>query len=206
MQRVKKFCALICVMMSLAIVPAVEVLGADFDVNDWKLEGEICIKGKYSYDKMKPYRKIIKSYKQLKKTKKYLKKNFKNPKKYLKMLKKYDKKYFKENAIILVTENVDMKTTKYEFSSLEKEDNKLVVNVDKTLVNILTTTEIQYYANTYLIGVKKSKIKDVKKVKVVYRDVEEVIDEESRYEKKNNLAFDTCGNISDINDGKLYYF
>ena len=51
MQRIKKFCALFCALMLMTIVPTTEVLGAELDSNVWKLEGEICIKGKYSYNK-----------------------------------------------------------------------------------------------------------------------------------------------------------
>lgn len=139
--------------------------------------------GTFSEDLTKnSYKKIVTSYSQLNKLKKYIKKNYNNPKKYLHILNKYNKKYFKKNALIFATENVDMNSKEYMFSSLEKKNNKLIINVgiNYTLPEgLYTTTVIRYSANTYFINIKKSKLKNIKKVKFKYSYIDEENDSQS---------------------------
>lgn len=122
------------------------------------------------------YKKIVTSYSQLKKLKKYVKGNYNKPKKYLRILNKYNKRYFKKNALVFATGNVDMNSKEYIFSSLEKKSNKIIVNIgiNYTLKEgMYTTTEIRYSANTYFINIKKSKLKNIKKVKFKYSYINE---------------------------------
>lgn len=128
------------------------------------------------------YKKIVTSYSQLNKLKKYIKKNYNNPKKYLRILNKYNKKYFKKNVLVFATENVDMNSKEYIFSSLEKKNNKLIMNIgiNYTLQEgLYTTTVIRYSANTYFINIKKSKLKNIKKVKFKYSYIDEENDSQS---------------------------
>lgn len=121
----------------------------------------------------KSYKKIVKSYEQLEKLKKYVKNNYNSPDKYLKQLKKYNKKFFKKNTLIFVTECNDVNAKKYKISSIEKKNNKVYVNIDCKIENVngkKTIASIIYGTNTYLIKAKKSNVKDVKKIKVIYKD------------------------------------
>jgi hypothetical protein len=148
------------------------VLGGNKSVKNYTSK-EIHVEGIYlkNGDKGKQYRKIIKSYNDLKKTKNYVKNNFNSPKKYIKELNKYNKKFFKKNALIFVTDNVDVNHSTYNLSSVEKGTDRLIVNVNKNITlepGMSTTTVVKYRTDSYLISVKKSKIKKIKKVKIVY--------------------------------------
>ncbi len=117
------------------------------------------------------HKKIVTSYSELQKLKKYIKKNYNKPKKYLRILNTYSRGYFKKNLLVFATENVDMNSKEYIFSFLAKEDKKLIVNIgiNYTLKDgMYTTTVIRYSANTYFINIKKSKLKNIKKVKFKY--------------------------------------
>ena len=118
------------------------------------------------------YKKIISSYKQLEKVKKYVNKNYNSPQKYLKNLNKYSKSFFDKNVLIFVTENVDMNAKTYKMSSLQKNDNTVFVNVKRRSTlkeGQAIATYIKPYANTYFISLKKSSVKKIKKIKVVYK-------------------------------------
>lgn len=135
----------------------------------------ISVTGKYS-DKVnnKSHKKIVRSYKDLEKLKKYIKKNYNNPTKYTKKLKKYKKSYFKKNALIFVTENVDMNQLSYKLLKLTKNNDKFVINVEKRDLlkdGYKKTAVVIYGANTHIVEAKKSKLKNVKKVKVTYKFV-----------------------------------
>ena len=135
----------------------------------------ISVTGKYS-DKVnnKSHKKIVRSYKDLEKLKKYIKKNYNNPTQYTKKLKKYKKSYFKKNALIFVTENVDMNQLSYKLLKLTKNNDKFVINVEKRDLlkdGYKKTAVVIYGANTYIVEAKKSKLKNVKKVKVTYKFV-----------------------------------
>ncbi len=171
----KKIGSSIMVIVLIAAITTTGVMGKSSSLNNYKCK-TMSVSGNYSKDISKnSYKKIISSYKQLEKVKKYVKKNYNYSKKYLKKLNKYNKKFFKKNALIFVTENVDVNAKTYTMSSLEKKDDKLLINIDRR--NTLkegqyTTEEIQYCANTYFISVKNLSIKKTKKIKVVYNDVE----------------------------------
>lgn len=127
-------------------------------------------------DNKQSYRRVVTSYKQLNKLKKSVKKNYNKPKKYLKILNKYNRKYFRKNALVFVTEDVDMNCKEYKFSTLEKKKNKLIVNVGIKYTlpeGFHTTTDIHYAANTYFINIKKLNIKAIKKTKVKYYYIDE---------------------------------
>lgn len=132
----------------------------------------INVSDKYSDTNNKnSYKKIIRSYKDLAKLKQYIKKNYNNPKKYIKKLNKYKKSYFKKKVLIFATENIDLNFLSYKLLSITKKDEKIILNVKKR--NLLKegqskNTVVIYGANTYIIESKKSKLKNVKKVKVTY--------------------------------------
>ena len=146
------------------------------NVNAAKIDGytykTISVSGRYSNTNDKDsHKKIIRSYRDLVKLKKYIKKNYNNSKKYIKKLNKYKKSYFKKNVLIFATENVDTNFLSYKLLSITKKDEKIILNVEKR--DLLKEGQgaigvIIYGANTYIIEAKKSKLKDVKKVKVTY--------------------------------------
>jgi hypothetical protein len=137
----------------------------------------ISVSEKYSDTKSQnSYKKIIRTYKDLVKLKKYIKKNYNSPKKYLNKLNKYKKSYFKKKALVFVTENVDMNSKSYKFVSAVKENGKLNFNIER--LSLLkegqsTTCEVIYGAKTYILEVKKTKIKKIKKVRIVYHDIKQ---------------------------------
>lgn len=140
------------------------------------VDGYVCktirVSNKYSDTKNKnSYKKIVKSYKELKKLKKYIKKNYNDSKKYIKKLNKYKKTYFKRNVLIFATENIDINFFSYKLLSITKKDEKIILNVEKR--NLLKEGQYKddvviYGANTYIIESKKSKLKNIKKIKVTY--------------------------------------
>ena len=140
------------------------------------VDGYVCktisISGKYSDTKDKSsYKKIIKSYKDLEKLKKHIKKNYNHPKKYIKKLNKYKKSYFKKKGLIFATENIDLNLLQYKLLSITKKDGTINLHVEKRdllKAGQAKTTVVIYGANTYMIELKKSKLKNVKKVKVTY--------------------------------------
>ena len=73
--------------------------------------------------------------------------------------------------MIFATENIDLNFLSYKLLSITKKDEKIILNVKKR--NLLKegqskNTVVIYGANTYIIESKKSKLKNVKKVKVTY--------------------------------------
>ena len=141
------------VILTVLSICSVNVKAANVDGYICK---KISVSGKYSDTNNKnSYKKIIRSYKDLVKLKKYIKKNYNNPKKYIKKLNKYKKSYFKKKALIFAT----------------KKDKKVTLNVEKRDLleeGQYKTAVVIYGANTYIIESKKSKLKNVKKVKVTY--------------------------------------
>lgn len=166
MKKVLRYFVIILAVLSIC---SINVKAATVDGYTCKT---ISVSGKYSDTNNKnSYKKIIRSYKELVKLKKYIKKNYNNSKKYIKKLNKYKKSYFKKNVLIFATENVDTNFLSYKLLSITKKDEKIILNVEKR--NLLKegqykNTVVIYGANTYIIEAKKSKLKDVKKVKVTY--------------------------------------
>ena len=157
------------VIMTVLSICSVNVKAANVDGYICK---KISVSGKYSDTNNKnSYKKIIRSYKDLVKLKKYIKKNYNNPKKYIKKLNKYKKSYFKKKALIFATENIDLNFFSYKLLSITKKDKKVTLNVEKRDLleeGQYKTAVVIYGANTYIIESKKSKLKNVKKVKVTY--------------------------------------
>ncbi len=157
------------VILTVLSICSVNVKAANVDGYTCKT---ISVSGKYSdTNNNNSYKKIIRSYKDLLKLKRYIKKNYNAPKKYIKKLNKYKKSYFKKKVLIFATENVDLNFLSYKLLSITKKDEKIILNVEKR--NLLKegehkTTMVIYGANTYMIEAKKSKLKNVKKVKITY--------------------------------------
>jgi hypothetical protein len=166
MKKGLKYFAIILVVLSIC---SANVKAATINGYTYK---KISVSGKYSDTSDKDsYKKIIKSYKDLVKLEKYINKNYNNPKKYLKKLNKYTKSYFKKNSLVFVTENVDVNFIKYKLSSVTIDNNKLKLTINRidTLKSGCGKTDVVIYeANTYIIEAKKSKLKNVEKVKVKY--------------------------------------
>lgn len=164
----RKILALILTLSSTFSVVNVPAKAAQIDGYACKT---ISVSGRYSDSTNKnSCKKIIRTYDDLTKIKKHIKNNYNYSKKYIKSLRKYKKSYFKKNALIFVTENVDLNFRSYRLLSITKNSN-IVLNVEKK--NLLkkgqgATCVVIYGANTYIIEAKKSKIKNVKKVKVTY--------------------------------------
>lgn len=166
MKKVLKYFVIILTVLSICFT----------NVNAAKIDGytynTISVSGKYSNTNDKDsHKKIIRSYKDLAKLKKYIKKNYNNSKKYIKKLNKYKKSFFKKNVLIFATENVNLNSTSYRLLSITKKKNNIILNVEKK--NLLkegqgAITVVIYGANTYIIEAKKTKLNDVKKVKVTY--------------------------------------
>lgn len=131
---------------------------------------KVILSGRFSDTKQKnSHKKIIRTYKELKTLKKYIKKNYNNPEKYLKKLKKYKKSYFKKKSLIFATQNLDVMHYKYSFDSMEIDNEKVYINVSKkdtAKPDERVFCSVKYQANTYMIEVKKKKIKDVRKIKI----------------------------------------
>lgn len=134
----------------------------------------ISVSEKYSDTKSQnSYKKVIATYKDLVKLKKYIKKNYNYPQKYLNKLNKYKKSYFKKKALVFVTENVDLNSKSYKFVSVVKKNQKLNLIIERR--NLLkegqkTTCVIVYGAKTYILEVKKNRLKNIKKVRIVHHD------------------------------------
>lgn len=169
MKKVLKYFVVILTVLSIC---SANVKAANVDGYTCKT---ISVSDKYSDTNNKnSYKKIIRSYKDLVKLRKYIKKNYNRPKQYLKKLNKYKKSYFKKKAIVFATENVDLNSKSYKCVSVVKENEKLNLNVER--LNLLkegqsTTCEIVYGAKTYILEVRKKKIKNIKKVRIVHYDM-----------------------------------
>ena len=77
----------------------------------------------------------------------------------------------KKKALIFATENIDLNFFSYKLLSITKKDKKVTLNVEKRDLleeGQYKTAVVIYGANTYIIESKKSKLKNVKKVKVTY--------------------------------------
>ena len=134
---------------------------------------KVKIADRYAKDRRETsYKKIVKSYKQLKKLKKYIRKNFNSSSKYLKVLKKYTKKYFKKKTLIFAVDTVDETFCTSDLKMLNKEKNKLIINIDKVNMDkemvIYYPPMVKYYSSAYFINLSKSDIKKIKKVKIKY--------------------------------------
>lgn len=135
----------------------------------------IRVSGKYSDTKSQNrYKKIIRTYKELTRLKKYIRKNYKYPKKYLKKLNKYKKSYFKKKALVFATENVDVNIYSYKLISATIENKKINLNIEKKCTlkeGQSAACVVRYSARTYILNVKKSKLKDVNKIRIIHNEV-----------------------------------
>lgn len=172
----RKLISLVLIVILLVTVPATGVMGATINKRAYVtkvIDGKITYStevmvGEKTYH-IEPHKKIIRTYKQLKELKKYIKNTYPNYRKQLRALKKYDKKYFKKNVLVYTTEVVDRNAKDYELNSLEKQGNKLKVNIDEVYLlepGMATTCEMEYCTKTFIIGMKKAKMRNVKSIKV----------------------------------------
>ena len=76
--------------------------------------------------------------------------------------------------MIFVTENVDVNQLSYKLLKLTKNNDEFVINVEKRDLledGYKKPMMVIYGANTYIVEAKKTKLKNVKKVKVTYKFV-----------------------------------
>lgn len=162
----------VLVLMVLVISMSVGHTALAKDIDNYTSRTVSVSNSFYKTKKNEVYKKIVRNINELNKLKKHIKNYYKKPNKYIKKLNRYKKSYFKNNALVFVSDKRNVNAISYKLKGVSVKKNKLTLNVKQTSQlkdGGYITANVIYGSNSYFVNLKKSSIKNVSKIKIKYK-------------------------------------